>query len=97
MRSSQTNTQLTITQQATPSVFSDVPQYFPTLITRLNEYSSFGSIYGTVHLTKPKELNGQQQAVLNTSGTLMFVHPSHNLSDDTWRRFFNGLQVVKPD
>jgi hypothetical protein len=89
--------EITITQQATPSVFTDVPQYYPTLLDRLNQYASLGTINGTVYLTKPTELKGQQQAVLNDNGTLLFAHPGNrNLSNDDWRRFFNSLQTVRP-
>lgn len=96
-RTTQAGAALTVTQQTTPGVFNDVPQYYPNLVNKLNEYSSFGTANGTVYLTKPKELNGQQQAILNNNGTLLFAHPNHNLSDDVWRRFFNGLSAIKPD
>lgn len=88
---------LTITEQATPPIFNDVPQYFSTLTDRLNRYSTIGTAIGQVHLTKPKELNGDQQAVLNSNGTLLFVHPKIGMSDDDWRRFFNSAQTIKPN
>ncbi len=96
LHASRGNDSLIITQQAIPEVFDDVPQYYPQLISRLNKYASFGTVNGTVYLTKPKELNGQQQAVLSNNGTLLFAHPSHNLDSDSWRRFFNSLIIVKP-
>ena len=32
---------------------------------------------------------------MNAKGTLMFVKPERDLSDDQWRKLFNGFEVVK--
>ena len=82
-------------EQATPQVFNDVSQYYPTLLTRLKEYASFGTANGMVNLTRPAELNGGQTAVLNNDGTLVFVRPNHDLDVDQWRQLFNRLQTIK--
>lgn len=92
----QNNSELGITQQVSPELFIDVPQYYPALLDRLKKYASFGTKNGTVHLTKPVELKGEQQAILNNNGTLMFVHPDRDMSDDEWRKFFNTLNTVTP-
>jgi len=86
---------LSLNEQATPQIFNDVPQYYPTLLTRLKEYTNFGTANGIAYLTRPAELKGGQMAVLNNNGTLVFVRPNHDLTSDQWRRFFNTLQVVK--
>ncbi len=88
--------EMSITQQSTPEVFTDVPQYYPTLLDRLNRYKTFESANGVVYLTKPTELKGAQQAVMNSKGTLMFAHPVRNMTDDEWQRFFNSLESFKP-
>jgi hypothetical protein len=95
--STQSGTSVSINEQATPDIFSEVPQYFPSLLDKLNRYASFDTANGTVYLTKPKELKGGQQAVLNSNGTLLFAHPNHPLTNDQWRRFFNTMQSVKPN
>jgi hypothetical protein len=82
---------LTISQQATPEQFTDIPEYFPKLVEKLNSYSGFDSLNGKVYLTRPTELKGQQSAVFNGKGTLMFVQPSRDLANDEWREFFNAL------
>jgi hypothetical protein len=87
--------QLSFSEQATPQVFNDVPQYYPSLLSKLNQYANLGTANGTVYLTKPKELQGGQTAVLNNSGTLLFVRPSQNMSSDEWRRLFNTMHVLK--
>ena len=84
-----------ISEQATPQVFNDIPEYYPKLIEKLNGYSDFDSVLGKVSLTKPKELNGAQSAVFNGKGTLMFVRPNQSLSDDDWRQFFDQMTIWK--
>jgi hypothetical protein len=88
-------TKLVFSEQATPSVFSDAPGYFAKLTEKLHDYDDFDSTLGHVALTRPDELHGGQSAVMNSSGTLMFIHPNHDLSADAWRKLFNGLQVSK--
>lgn len=87
-------TKLTVSLQPTPEGFTDAPQVFDKLIEKLRGYSSFDSIQGKVFLTHPVELNGGQTAVMNTKGTLMFVKPEGQLTDDEWKIFFNTLEVV---
>jgi hypothetical protein len=86
---------LYITEQNTPDPFNDIPQYYPTLLGKLNEYSEIQTSIGTVALTHPTELKGGQSAVSNTHGTLMFVRPQNNLSDSQWKNFFNSIDVIK--
>jgi hypothetical protein len=90
-----TTATISITEQATPAVFNDIPQYYPALLTKLNQYENFGTINGTVYLTKPTELAGRQSAVLNNNGTLLFARPNHNMNVDDWRRFFNSMSTIR--
>ncbi len=85
---------ITLTQQATPDPINDIPEYYPKLMEKLNNYKDFDSVNGKVSLTRPIELKGGQSAVFNIKGTLMFAHPEHDMSDDEWRRFFNGLVLT---
>jgi len=84
-----------VSEQPTPESFIDIPQVYDKVVTNMNEYSKFDSDSGTVHLTRPKDLKGKQAAVMNAKGTLMFVKPDRDLSDEQWRKLFNGLEVVK--
>jgi hypothetical protein len=86
-------TKLTVSEQPTPDQFVDIPAVYTKLTDGLNNYLSFDANIGTVHLTLPKELAGKQAAVVNTKGTLMFVKPDTNLSDDQWRKFFNAVSA----
>ncbi|HSX01851.1 MAG TPA: hypothetical protein VLI05_00895 [Candidatus Saccharimonadia bacterium] len=86
---------LVFSEQATPETFSDIPDYYQKLTEKLHDYEDFDSTVGHVALTRPDELHGGQSAVMNGSGTLMFVHPNRDLSADAWRKLFNNLQVSK--
>lgn len=87
---------ITIAEQATPENFVDIPQAYDKLTETLNSYSAFNSFHGTVHLTKPKELKGQQSAVMNSKGTLMFANVTNgSLTDKEWKKLFNNLEVIR--
>jgi len=83
---------LTISEQATPDSFNDIPDYYTKLLEKLNDYKDFDSVSGKVALTRPQELKGAQSAVFNSRGVLMFVHPAHDLSNDDWRKFFDSIE-----
>jgi hypothetical protein len=84
---------LGFTEQAEPSSFIDVPDVYTKLISKLQGYSSFTSTNGKVDLTRPVELRGQETAVMDSKGTLIFVKPDRKLTDEEWRRLFNSLQL----
>ena len=86
---------LTVTEQATPSAFSDIPQYYDKLVQRMNGYKTLDTYNGKVDLTKPTSANGDQVAVFNNRGTLLFAHATHDISEDQWRRFFNDAVYLK--
>ncbi len=88
-------TNLTFSFQEAPEAFTDIPQAYDKFADDLHQYSSFDSIQGKVSLTKPSELQGGQSAVMNAKGTLMFIKPDKNLSDDEWKQLFSNLDVVK--
>lgn len=87
----------TISEQATPDEFNDIPDYYSKLIDKLHGYSNFDSVNGKVSLTRPEEFKGAQQAVFNGKGTLMFVHPAHEMSDSDWRKYFNAQAMTRPN
>ena len=86
--------EIVLSEQPTPESFLDIPQVYEKLVTSMGEYSKFEVEVGTVHLTRPKDLGGKQAAVLNSKGTLMFVKPARDLSNDEWRLLFRSLAVV---
>ena len=84
-----------VSEQSTPESFVDIPQAYDKLVNAMNEYQKFDTDVGTVHLTHPKELAGKQAGVMNAKGTLMFLKPDSDLSDDQWRKLFSSLEVIK--
>ena len=86
---------IVMNQQAQPAVFNDVPNYFPQLLAKMNQYREISTDIGPVQLTRPTELGGGQSAVGNVRGTLTFAHPSVSLSDTQWKAFFDQLQVLR--
>lgn len=82
-------------EQPTPDVFTNIPQYYQSLLSKLNEYGQIQTNFGSAYLTHPTELHGGQTAVLNSSGTLLFARPLRSLSKSQWTAFFNDLIVDK--
>jgi len=83
---------IVMSQQATPSPFTDIENYSAIFLSKLNAYQEFQVSLGTVDLIKPTELKGEQAATANIGGTLMFLHPDHSLDVKAWTSFFNGLE-----
>ena len=81
-------------EQPTPNTFVDIPQVYDRVIEQSQEYGSFETALGTVHLTRPRNAYGKQTAILNTRGTLLFVKPDKELSDSNWRQLFRALTVL---
>lgn len=87
------STAATVTEQATPSQFSDFPDLYGKLVEHLGQYDQFDSLNGQVTLTKPKD--GHEAGVINTKGTLMFTRADADVSNDQWRQYYNQLVVAK--
>ncbi len=85
---------LTISEESTPESFIDAPNSYEKLLAGMQKYRSFESQVGTVYLTRPPQLGGGQSAVMNSKGTLLFVRPSRDLSDEAWMKIFNNLQLL---
>jgi len=85
--------QVVISEQPSPSTFTDIPDYYSKLVNGMNDYSDFDTAVGTIHLTRPIQLGGKQAAVLNAKGTLLFAKSATDLSDDQWRQFFNTFDI----
>lgn len=86
---------LVFSEQPAPESFTDIPEAYQKVLESMNNYSSFDSTIGTVHLTKPPNSAGKQTAVLNAKGTLLFAKSDRNLDSDQWRALFKSVDVVK--
>lgn len=85
--------QITVSEQATPQIFSDGPVYAYKL-QQSHEFASFDTDAGHVSLTKPDELKGQVVAVVNAKGTLLFARSNQSVSTDEWKLLFNAMQTA---
>ncbi|QQS20044.1 hypothetical protein IPL85_01130 [Candidatus Saccharibacteria bacterium] len=90
-----TGRQVVLNEQPTPGAFADVPTQYSRMLNTLNEYDELQIGFGTVALTRPKELNGGQSAVANKAGTLIFAKPSVNFTNEEWRDFFDSLRILR--
>jgi hypothetical protein len=83
-----------ISEQPTPDSFTDIPQVYQKVLNSWKEYKNFSAPLGTVYLTRPGDQGGKQVAVLNAKGTLMFVKPDKDLTEDQWRQYFKSIEVI---
>ena len=88
-------TLVTISEQATPESFVDIPQAYEKLVESMHTYRSFDSQTGKVYLTRPPQSSGNQTAVMNAKGTLLFMRAYKDLDDNTWTKIFNNLESLK--
>ena len=84
---------LTVSEQATPQSFIDIPDLYTKLVDNLNRYGAFNNQMGTVYLTRPKDQPRGQTAVINSNGVLMFVRSAGDLRDDQWRKLFQSFSL----
>ena len=92
---SSTGREIVLNEQPVPGTFSDVPTQYSTMLNTLHEYNELQLGFGTVALTYPEELKGEQTAVANKAGTLIFAKPSANLTDSEWQSFFESLRILR--
>ena len=85
---------VTFAEQAAPSSFTDIPDFYSKFLQTLYDYESFDSLQGTVHLTHPK--GAGQAAVMSSKGTLVFVRVARDEQKSTWQPLFNALKVYAP-
>jgi hypothetical protein len=95
LENSDRSNSIVFSQQATPDTFTDVPDYYQKLLDNLHQYNEFDSGIGKVTLTRPDELKGGQSAVANTKSTLIFAHPTKDLTNAEWANLFNKLEIVR--
>lgn len=86
---------VTLSEQATPEIFSESGVYNFKL-NQAHQYDSFNTSAGEVTLTRPGDLGGQTVAWLNNHGTLILARGLQSLSVAEWQELFNQLSIVRP-
>lgn len=82
-----------VSEQPSPEVFGDVPQYFDKWITSAGAITNFDTPNGKVYLASNPNYGVNTVAIMNSKGTLLFAKPSKNLSQDQWKQFFRTLKL----
>jgi hypothetical protein len=85
---------LVFSEEPTPDPFNDVSGYYTAVLNNLNQYEDFNNVNGQTYLTRPKNLGGNESAVMSSKGTLMFIRTFTNLSTNQWTTIFNDLTIV---
>lgn len=85
---------VTVSMQAMPAQFNDVPGYADRFFNGLESYKTFTSEIGKVHLTWRVDGNKADTAVINAGDTLIFISSAKELSVDTWKEIVTTLQAV---
>jgi hypothetical protein len=88
---------ITFTQQAAPSGFQADPNAFSDLVASMQPFSTFESASGDVALTRPAQLQGQESAVMNSHGTLLFAKPSKDFPVRYWQQLFDDMHQFAQD
>lgn len=88
------NVKIIISEQPSPEVFSDVPQYFPKWISSTGAIANFDTPNGKVYLASNPNYGVNTVAIMNSKGTLLFAKPDKNLTEDQWKQFFRNVTLV---
>lgn len=84
----------TVSEQASPVNFSEIPELYTKLLDGLHKYDAIETTNGTVSLAHPQP--GQSEAILNEKGVLMFVRSdSGELSNVTWKHVIESMDIFK--
>lgn len=84
----------TVSEQASPQNFSDIPTLYTKLLDGLNQFDTVSTFNGTLTLTRPS--GGGEAGVLNDKGVLMFIRSaSGSVSKDEWKQVTEMLDIDK--
>jgi hypothetical protein len=81
----------TVTEQALPSEFVDIPEAFEKMASAMGAFLTFDSSFGRVSICRSEKAPGAEMAVASGGGTLIFVKANGSLAESGWRKLFNGL------
>lgn len=85
---------VTVSMQAMPAQFTDVPGYADRFFNGLEPYKTFTSDIGKVHLTWRADNENADTAIINAGDTLIFVSSPKELPLDTWKNVVTTLQAI---
>lgn len=89
---------VTVTQSVQPSQFVDIPNYKDQFLSNVfNQYATVQTANGVIYLGRADKLRNHQFGVMLEKGLLIFLNPTKELSDQTWRSIGNSLLVENMD
>jgi hypothetical protein len=89
---------VTVTQSVQPSQFVDIPNYKDQFLSNVvNQYSTVQTANGVIYLGRADKQNNHQIGVMVEKGLLVFLNPTSELSEQTWRSIGNSLTIQAPD
>lgn len=85
----------TVSEQSSPSEFTDIPDAYQKLLDELNSYETVQTFNGPLSLTHPKA-DPLTTGLLNSSGVLMFIRANQqSVSDGDWRNIVESMSIYK--
>ena len=87
---------VSISEYTQPSQFTDIPEYKSQFLTNvINEYDSVQTSNGTIYLGHATKQNNAQLGFMLERGLVVFLSPSHSLSDKQWHDLGERLVIQK--
>ncbi len=88
--------QVTVSEYVQPPEFTDISEYKDRFLTNvLQQYATVQTANGTIYLGRLTQQDGQQLGVMVERGLLVFMRPSTELSETTWRLIGDRFVIVK--
>lgn len=89
---------VTVTEYTQPSQFTDIPNYKEQFLSNvINQYATVPTANGVIYLGRADKQNNHQIGVMLEKGLLLFLNPSNELSEQTWRAIGNSMRVENTD
>ncbi len=88
--------QVTVSEYVQPSEFTDIPEYKDRFLTNvIQQYATVQTANGTIYLGRLSQQDGQQLGVMIEKGLLVFMRPSAELDEMTWRLIGDRFTIVR--
>lgn len=88
--------EVAVTEYTQPQEFTEIPEYKDRFLSNVaNQYATVQSATGTIYLGRMPKQNNKQLAILLERGLILFMTPSRELDDATWRQIGDSLEIQK--
>lgn len=88
------NAQITLSEYAQPSQFTDIPDYQNQFLTNvIQQYDTVQTSNGQIYLGRLT--NKSQLGIMIEKGLIVFMTPNHDLSTSTWHDIGENLVIYR--